>query len=145
MVPKQLKTFSNERIQTLGKLQTSIQSNNWYASPIEIQVVTDGHRSLLGRELFPALGLSIQQSYSPKAVNQVEHEPCPIKKQIATDFLEIISKIGKSKLQTVRLKFPKNYNPTHQKGRRVPIILLDKVSELKNELKKLSDQGHTES
>ena len=57
---KQLKTFSNEPIQTLGILQTSIQSNNWYANPIEIQVVTDGHRSLLGRNLFPALGLSIQ-------------------------------------------------------------------------------------
>ena len=59
--PKQLKTFSNEPIHTLGILQTSIQSNNWYANPIEIQVVTDGHRPLLGRDLFPALGLSIQQ------------------------------------------------------------------------------------
>ena len=46
--PKQLKTFSNEPIHTLGILQTSIQSNNWYANPIEIQVKTDGHRPLLG-------------------------------------------------------------------------------------------------
>ena len=60
--PKQLKTFSNEPIQTLGTLQTSIQSNNWYANPTEIQVMTDGHRPLLGRDLFPALGHSIQQS-----------------------------------------------------------------------------------
>ena len=51
---KQLKTFSNEHIQTLGILTTSIQSNNWYLNPIEIQVVTDGHRPLLGRDLFPA-------------------------------------------------------------------------------------------
>ena len=56
-VPKQLKTFSNELIQTLGILKTSNQSNNWYANPIENQVVADGHRSLLGRDLFPALGL----------------------------------------------------------------------------------------
>ena len=48
--PKQLKTFSNEPIQTLGILQTSIQSNNWFANPIEIQVVTDGHRPLLARD-----------------------------------------------------------------------------------------------
>ena len=86
-VPKQLKTLSNELIQTLGILQMSIQSNNWYANPTEIQVVTDGNRSLLSRYLFPALGLSIQQSNSPNTVNQVEQEYCPIKKQIATDIL----------------------------------------------------------
>ena len=66
---KQIKTFSNELIQALEILQTSNQSNNWYANSIEIQVVTDGHRSLLGRDLFPALGLSIQQSNSPNTVN----------------------------------------------------------------------------
>ena len=136
--PKQLKTFSNEPIHTLGTLQTSIQSNNWYANPIEIQVVTDGHRPLLGRDLFSVLGLSIQQSDNQTAINQVEQEYCPIKTQIATD---IISRIGKSKIHLVRSKFHKNYTPLHQKGRRVPINLLDKVS---NELKKLSQQGHIE-
>ena len=50
--PKQLKNFSNEPIHTLGILHTSIQSKNWYANPIEIQVVTDGHRPLLVRDLF---------------------------------------------------------------------------------------------
>ena len=139
--PKQLKTFSNEPIQTLGILQTSIQSNNWYANPIEIQVVTDGHRPLLGRDLFPALGLSIQQSNNQKTVNQVDQEYCPIKKQIATDFLDLISRNGKSKVHTVRSKFHRNYTPSHQKVCRVPINLLDKVS---GELKKLSEQGHIE-
>ena len=136
-----MKTFSNELIQTLGILQTLIQSNNWYANPIEIQVVTDGHRSLLGRDLFPALGLSIQQSNSPNTVNQVEQEYCPIRKQMATDFPDLNSKIDRSKLHTVRSKFHKHYTPSHQKGRRVPINLLQKVSD---ELKKLSDQGHIE-
>ena len=103
--------------------------------------MTDGHRSLLGSGLFPALGLSIQQSNSPKTVDQVEQKHCPIKKQIETDFPELISRIGKSKLYTARSKFHRNYNPSHQKGRRVPINLLHKVSD---ELKKLSEQGHTE-
>ena len=139
--PKQLKTFPNEPIQTLGILQTSIQNNNWYANPIEIQVLTDGHRSLLGRDLFPALGLSIQQSNNQKRVNQVDQEYCPIKKQIATDFPDLISRIGKSKVHTVHSKFHRNYTPSHQKGRRVPIDLLDKVSD---ELKKLPEQEHFE-
>ena len=139
--PKQLKTFSNEPIHTLGTLQTSIQSNNWYANPIEIQVVTDGHSPLLGRDLFSVLGLSIQQSDNQKTINQVEQEYCPIKTQIASDFPDLISRIGKSKIHIVRSKFHKNYTPLHQKGRRVPINLLDKVS---NELKKLFQQGHIE-
>ena len=91
--PKQLKTFSNELIQMLAILQTSIRSNNCYANPIEIHVVTDGHRSLLGRNLFSALGLSTQQSNSPKTNNQVDYEHCPIKKQIATDFPDFSSEL----------------------------------------------------
>ena len=35
--PKQLKTFSNELIQTLIIIKTSIRNNNWYANPIEIK------------------------------------------------------------------------------------------------------------
>ena len=114
--PKQLKTFSNEPIQTLGILQTSIRSNNWYANPIEIRVVTDGHRPLLGRDLFPALGLSIQQSNNQKTVYHVDQEYCPVKKQIATDFPNLISGIGKSKIHTVCSKFHRNYTPSHQKA-----------------------------
>ena len=86
-VHKQLKTFSNELIQTLGILQTSIQSNNWYANPIEIQVVADGHRSLPGRDLFPALGLSIQQSNSPRTVNQVDKNTVQSKNKLQLIFL----------------------------------------------------------
>ena len=111
--------LSHELIQTLGMLQTSIRSNNWFATPIEIQVVADGHRSLLGRDLFPALGLSIQQSNNPRTINQAEDEICPIKKQIATDFPDLISRISKSKLQTVPSKFHKKYTSKHQKGRQV--------------------------
>ena len=103
--------------------------------------MTDGHRPLLRRDLFPALGLSIQQSNNQKTVNQVDHEYCPIKKQIATDFPNLISRIGKSKMHRVRSKFHRNYTPSHQKSSRVPINLLDKVSD---ELKKLSEQGHIE-
>ena len=74
-------------------------------------------------------------------INQVEQGYCPIKKEIATDFPDLTSRICKSKLHTVRSKFHKHYTPSHQKGRRVPINLLQKVSD---ELKKLSDQGHIE-
>ena len=60
---------------------------------------------------------------------------------MATDFPELIFRIGKFKVHTVRSKFHRNYTPSHQKGCCVPINLLDKVSD---ELKKLSEQGHIE-
>ena len=85
--------------------------------------------------------LSIQQPNNQKTVNQVDQEYCPIKKQIATNFPDLISGIGKSKVLMVRSNLHRNYTPSHQKGRRVPINLLDKVSD---ELKKLSEQGHIE-
>ena len=115
---KQLKTFSNETIHTLGTLQISVQSINWYANPIEIQVVTDGHRPLLGRDLFSVLGLSIQQSDNQTTINQVEQEYCQIKTQIATDFPDLISRIGKSKIHIVRSKFHKNYTITPKRPSR---------------------------
>ena len=46
-----------------------------------------------------------------------------------------------SKLHIVRLIFHNNFTLKHQKYCRVPINLLDKVSD---ELRKLSDQGHIE-
>ena len=91
--------------------------------------MADGHRSLLGRNLFPALGLSIQQANNPQTVNQVDQEYCPNEKQIATNFPDLLSRVVKSKVHTVRSKFHRICTPSHQKGCRVPINLLDKVSE----------------
>ena len=61
------------------------------------------------------------------------------KKQIAKTFPELISRIGRSKNHVAKFKFHKDFQPRHQKGRRVPINLQDKV---KNELKKLLDKKH---
>ena len=52
-----------------------------------------------------------------------------------------IAHCSKSKVHMVPSKFHRNYTQSHQKGRRVPLNLLDKVSD---ELKKLSEQGHIE-
>ena len=54
--------------------------------------MAEGHRSLLGRDLFPALGLSIQQANNQPTVNQLDQEYCSIKKQIATNFPDLISR-----------------------------------------------------
>ena len=106
------------------------------ATDFNVAAVEDGHRTIIGRDLFPELELSITQT---KQVSNVDQNQCLIKKQIAFDFSGLISRIGKSLKNSVKSTFHKNFTPTHQKGRRVPINLQPLVNA---GLKKLLDEKH---
>ena len=69
----------------------------------------------------------------------INQNQCLIKKQIAFDFPGLITRIGKSLKHSVKSIFHKQFTPTHQKGRRVPINLQPLVNA---ELKKLLDEKH---
>ena len=56
-------------------------------------------------------------------------------------FPQLITRIGRSKIHIVKSKFHRNFQPKHQKGRRVPINLQERVN---NEIKKLLKEGHIE-
>ena len=131
-----LKTFSNDLIKTIGVIKTSIKFNDWVATDVNVTVVEDGHRSIIGRDLFPKLGFSFTQI---KEVANVDQNQCLIKKQIAFDFSGLISRTGKSIKHSVKSTFHKNSTPTHQKACRVPIILQPLVND---ELKKLLGEKH---
>ena len=53
-----LNTFSNDLIKITGVIKTSIKCNRWVATGV---VVEDGHRPIIGRDLFPKLGFSLTQ------------------------------------------------------------------------------------
>ena len=131
-----LKTFSNDIIKIVGVINTSIECNDWIATGIDVTVVEDGHRPIIGRDLFPKLGFSLTQL---KQVANIDQNQCLIKKQIAFDFPELVTRIGKSLKHSVKSTFHKEFTPTHQKGRRVPINLQPLVN---IELKKLHDKKH---
>ena len=129
-----LKTFTNDLIKTTGVIKISIKSNDWVATAVNVTVVEDGHRPIIGPDLFPKLGFSLTQI---KQVANVDQNQCLIKKQIAFNFPGLISRIGKSLEHSVKSTFHKNFTPTHQKGRRVPISLQPLVNEeLNNYLQK---------
>ena len=132
----ELKTFSNCLIKTIGVIKTSVKCNSWVATGVNVTVVEYGHRPIIGRYLFPQLGLSLTQT---KQVSNVDQNQCFIKKQIAFDFPGLISRINKSLKYSVKSMFHKEFTPTHQKGGRVPIYLQPLVNE---ELKKLLDEKH---
>ena len=130
------KTFSNDIIKIVGVINTSIKCNDWIATGVDVTVVEDGHRPIIGRDIFAELGFSFTQL---KQVANIDQKQCLIKKQIAFDFPDLITRIGKSLKHSVKSAFHKEFTPTHQKGRRVPINLQPLV---KIELKKLLDEKH---
>ena len=54
----ELKIFSNDLIKTLGVIKISIKCNDWVATDVNVTVVEDGHKPIIGRDLFTQLGLS---------------------------------------------------------------------------------------
>ena len=116
----ELKTFSNKLIKIIRVINTSIESNDWETTKVDVAIVEDDHRPIICRDFFSLLGLSLTQT---KRVSNVDQYQCLIKKQIAFDFPGLISRIGKSLKHSVKSTFYKNFTPTHQKGRRVTINL----------------------
>ena len=99
------------------------------------------YRPILGRDLFDLLGITISKKPCPNTEINNTETPCAIKKSLAKEFPELVSRIRKSKHYTVNSKFHKNYRVTHQKVRKVPIHLQPKG---KIELEKLLNEEHIE-
>ena len=70
-----------------------------------------------------------------------QQTPCAIKKSLAKEFPDLISRIGKLENHTVNSKFHRNDRVTHHKGRKVPIHLQTKA---KIEHEKLLNEDYIE-
>ena len=131
----QLRTFSNEPIHIEGKIQNLITSNGWTLNSATSRVVADGRKSLIVRDLFNHMALAVTQSSSVQGnrVNAISSSS-EFKEHIATNYPNLILRIGRSKNYVVKSNFHKDFQPRHQTGRRIPINVQDKVN---RELKKL--------
>ena len=125
-VTPQLRTFSTEPIQIEAKIQAPKTSKGWTCDAAIFTDVADGLKSLIGRDLFDELGLAVTQSTSQmgNGVNNISSQE--FKEQIAKTFPELIWPIGRSKNHVAKSKFHKDFQPKHQKGRRIPINLQEK-------------------
>ena len=139
--PLELKSFSNDILETIGTLKIPVRCNDWKIQKAKITIVADAFRPVLGRDLLDQLGITISQKPCPNIEDNTVETPCVIKQSLANEFPEKILGIGKSKHHTVNSKFHRNYSVTHQKARKVPIHLQPKV---KIELEKLLNAGHIE-
>ena len=127
---KDLKTFSNEPIKVLGKLTTKVTYNDWTCKAASLTVVEDGHKLIVGRDLFNSLGIAVvqQQAKIGKCFNNFDNSTCKIKETIASQFPYLVSKIELSKTHVAKSKSHQMFTAKHQKGRCVPINLQPSVT-----------------
>ena len=140
---RNLKTFSNEPIKIFGYLESTVAYNQWKDRAAMVTVVEDGHKNIIGRDLFTTLGLAVvqQQPENGKCVNNIINSTCKITETIATQFPHLVSRIGLSKTHVAKSKFHQMFTEKHQNDRRVPINLQPRVSA---ELERLQTEGHIE-
>ena len=94
-------------------IKTSINCNDWVAMGVNVTVVEDGRRSIIGQDFFPKHGFSLTQV---KPVANVDQNQCLIEKQIAFDFPGLVSTTGKSLKHSVKSTFHKNFTPTPKRS-----------------------------
>ena len=142
--PVQLRSYTNDPIHNKGTFYSDIQCNGWNAGRADLIVVPNSHRAIIGRDLFQALGITLQQqdptNLEGKTIYNISApSSCPLKQEIAIKYKNLTNRIGRSVSHKVKSKFKSYYTPIHQKGRRIPRHLEKEVEE---ELKKLQANGH---
>ena len=136
-----LKIFSNEPIKVLGIFWTTIIYNDWTCEDACLTVVEDGHKLIIGRDVFNSLELAVvqQQTKRSKCNNNIAKSTCKIKQTIASHFPHLVSRIGLSKTRLVKPKFHQKFTAKLQKSRRVQFNLQSRVTV---ELDRFQKEGH---
>ena len=102
-----LKTFSNEPIKFLRKLSITVTYNDWTCEEACLTVVGDGHKLLIGRDLFNSLGLAVVQRQVKRGICiiNIDNSTCTHKQKIKSQVPQPVSKIGLSKTHVVKSNF----------------------------------------
>ena len=132
------KCFNNNQIKIEGELILTLQSGSWTAQNCRILVVGHKTNNLMWRDVLQKLGITLQQKQckSPvkniNSIASIETETNTIK-WIYNKFPHLCTRLGKSKNHIAKSIFKQNHTPIQQKGRRIPLPLLEKVEiELEN-------------
>ena len=82
---RDLKTFSNEPIKVLGKFATKVVCKDLICADACSTVVEDGHKLIIGTDLFSSFGLAVvqQQAKRGKCVNNDDYSICKVDNRAA--------------------------------------------------------------
>ena len=99
--PVQLRNYTNDPIHNKGTLYSDLQCNGWNAGRADLIVVPNSHRAIIGRDLFQALGITLQQQDPKNLEGKVIYNisapsTCPLKQEIAAKYKILTNRIGPS-------------------------------------------------
>ena len=141
--------YNKNNINILGALYVDISSAGYKVKRARFLVV-DKKRCLLGLDLHAKIGIVTKQipyqARKPKAtqINSVEDNTeawisNEWKIYFTTKFKDVFTRLGRSKNHVVSTLFHSPLIPIQEKGRRIPIHILDRVEK---EINKLIEQDH---
>ena len=111
-------------------MNLTLQSESWTAKNCRILVVGHKINNLMRRDILQKLGITLQQktNQSPgnkiDSISSIETEKNIIK-WIYKKYPHLLTRLGKSHI--AKSIFKQNHAPIQQKGRRVPLHLLEKL------------------
>ena len=134
---EKFKCFNNKEIKIVGVLQMDPSSGSWNPPDCRILLVDNKTNNIVGRDILRKLGITL--TASKKQGKKILHNSdttteTNIIKWIPKKYPNLCTRLGKSKNYIAKPTMKENFRPVQQKGRRVPLHLLDKVEA---ELKKL--------
>ena len=131
------KCFNNQDIPIIGQIQMELHSGSWTAKNCNIFVLYHRSQNLMGRDVLSKLGLTLtQQQTEGKKVFNINENIIEqnVTKWIFKKYPHLCTRLGRSKNHIAKSIMKKEKMPTQQKGRRVPLHLVEKVQ---HELQKL--------
>ena len=143
-----LTSFNNSPIQNLGNMYCDIESIGWNGGRVDLIVVSNSHRAIIGRDSFKSFGLRLYQQSSNSEDTNTSLEGKHVlnvqvldntKSAITGRFPKLVIRVGKSKCHLANSKFKLHFSVVNQRDGRVPIHI---QADVENELKRLIDEGH---
>lgn len=120
----QLRSYTKEHLAILGFLEVTV-SHKAKCARLRLFVVRGSGTSLLGRDWFPALGISLC------GINYVPGSEAPLTRSTAiSEFPEVFAEgLGKSKGPPVRIEVNAGATPVFRKARQIPVALQSRADD----------------
>ena len=136
--------YNGYKIPSLGRLIAPFESDGWTIQTVSFVVVDDSRANILGRNLFPQIGISLHQERKPVGksklhVNNTDSSDTQTAAWVRTTYPGFCTRIGRSKNHMVHTNSLTEFKALQQRGRHNPIHIQEK---LEHEIRSLIDQGH---
>ena len=135
--------YNNKQINILGELTVRVTSAGWVVPAAKFLVVEKA-RCLLGLDWQESVGIKTTQVYNPNAKENDEQDSPPTvastesqntddwvsekwKDYFSSKYAEVFNRQGRSKSHVVTTNFYSPLIPIQEKGRRVPVHILNRV------------------